>query len=65
MKAFEAVEVEWQNGNHLHRPLPAELQAGQDPLVWRRYGVGDWLLHYDCVKDVEDKWSEVCARPHT
>lgn len=51
MRAFEHMEIEWQKGKR--GPLPKDLQAGDDPLVWRRYGVGEWLLSYDCKKDVE------------
>ncbi|KAL5361992.1 major facilitator superfamily domain-containing protein [Aspergillus floccosus] len=42
MRAFEAVERDWQAGKR--GPLPSGLKPGEDPLVWRRYGVGEWLF---------------------
>ncbi|KAF9884613.1 hypothetical protein FE257_001435 [Aspergillus nanangensis] len=49
MRAFEAVERDWQAGKQ--GPLPEPLEAGEDPLVWRRYGVGEWLFQYDPIQD--------------
>ncbi|KAL4898065.1 hypothetical protein BDV59DRAFT_197019 [Aspergillus ambiguus] len=57
MRAFEAVERDWQAGKR--EPLPHGLMEGQDPLVWRRYGVGEWLFRYDPVQDVRQRWLEV------
>lgn len=58
MKAFEEVEDNWQRDNGM--PLSEGLSAGEDPLVWRRYGMGDWLLRYDCERDVDQTWNEIC-----
>ncbi|KAL3459731.1 hypothetical protein BJX64DRAFT_278962 [Aspergillus heterothallicus] len=55
MRAFEAVETDWQNGKR--GSLPAGLISGEDPLVWRRHGVGEWLFSYDAWTDVESRWS--------
>ncbi|CZT22001.1 related to salicylate hydroxylase [Ramularia collo-cygni] len=38
--------------------LPGGLEEGSDPLAWRRNGVGKWLINYDCLLDVEAKWSK-------
>lgn len=58
MRAFEAVERDWIIGKR--GPLPEGLEHGEDPLVWRRYGVGGWLFRYDAWEDVEEKWNAVC-----
>ncbi|RDW58941.1 uncharacterized protein DSM5745_11147 [Aspergillus mulundensis] len=55
MRAFEDVERDWAAGNR--GPLPSGLREGEDPLVWRRYGVGGWLFSYDAAEDVEEKWA--------
>ncbi|KAI2619141.1 FAD/NAD(P)-binding domain-containing protein [Hypoxylon sp. NC1633] len=43
------------------------LESGDDPLPWRYYGVGGWLLTYDVEKDVDHRWEqaqdEAMARP--
>ncbi len=57
MRAFEAVERDWIMGKR--GPLPEGLEHGEDPLVWRRYGVGGWLFRYDAWEDVEEKWNAV------
>lgn len=36
--------------------LPEGLVEGADPLVWRRNGVGKWLLRFDCQDDVDAHW---------
>ncbi|OJJ05249.1 hypothetical protein ASPVEDRAFT_137308 [Aspergillus versicolor CBS 583.65] len=54
MRGFEAVERQWVQGKR--GPLPEGLKEGEDPLVWRRYGVGGWLFQYDAWEDVEAKW---------
>ena len=36
---------------------PAGLEVGSDPLAWRRFGVGRWLINYDCLADVRKNWS--------
>ena len=59
MREFSQIELAYQSGKR--EPLPPHLKPGDDPLVWRRYGVGDWLLSYDPVKDVEGKWSDVSS----
>ena len=63
MRAFEAVERDWQAGKR--GPFPSGLKPGEDPLVWRRYGVGEWLFKYDPVQDVEERWREVHVRDGT
>ncbi|KAI0889501.1 FAD/NAD(P)-binding domain-containing protein [Annulohypoxylon maeteangense] len=35
--------------------------SGDDPLPWRYYGVGGWLLTYDLEKDVETRWEQARA----
>ncbi|KAL4863233.1 hypothetical protein BDV12DRAFT_206706 [Aspergillus spectabilis] len=54
MRAFEEVEKAWQVGEA--GPLPKGLKTGDDPLVWRRHGVGEWLFPYDAWEDVEERW---------
>lgn len=56
MREFEEIEHAWQAGKR--GPLPPHLKPGDDPLVWRRYGVGDWLLSYIPTDDVERTWNE-------
>lgn len=36
--------------------LPQGLDEGDDPLAWRRHGVGNWLLRFDCQADVDQRW---------
>lgn len=56
-KAFEEVErVVQQTGSVRNVVLPEGLQAGSDPLAWRRFGVGECLLSYDCAADVARNW---------
>lgn len=57
MRAFEDVERDYLKGGR--GPLPEGLEDGNDPLVWRRYGVGGWLFRYDAWEDVEEKWNAV------
>lgn len=54
MRAFERIEAKGKQKDET--VLPDGLVDGNDPLVWRRFGVGDWLFSYDCSKDVEEKW---------
>ncbi|KAK5116826.1 hypothetical protein LTR85_009086 [Meristemomyces frigidus] len=37
--------------------LPERLVESSDPLVWRRHGVGKWLLNFDCQADVNAHWA--------
>ncbi|OJD29072.1 fad binding domain-containing protein [Diplodia corticola] len=39
-------------------PKALGLEHGSDPFPWRFSGVGDWLLTYDCVSDVEAHWAK-------
>ncbi|KAL4916149.1 hypothetical protein BDW62DRAFT_218885 [Aspergillus aurantiobrunneus] len=57
MRAFAAVEKDWLEGKR--GPLPAGLKPGEDPLVWRRFGLGEWLFRYGACEDVEEKWTPV------
>ncbi|KAL6238327.1 hypothetical protein BDW75DRAFT_26700 [Aspergillus navahoensis] len=63
MRAFEDVEQKLMAGEW--KPLPDDLKEGEDPLVWRRFGVGGWLFSYDAWEDVEEKWPAVDERPNT
>ncbi|KAL4954712.1 hypothetical protein BDW69DRAFT_205031 [Aspergillus filifer] len=54
MRAFEDIERDWKSGKQ--EALPEGLVEGEDPLVWRRFGVGGWLFGYDAWEDVETKW---------
>ncbi|KAL4999944.1 hypothetical protein BDV10DRAFT_200409 [Aspergillus recurvatus] len=63
MRAFEGVEQNWMAGER--GPLPDGLKEGEDPLVWRRFGVGGWLFSYDAWEDVEEKWAAVDDGPIT
>ncbi|KAL4963448.1 uncharacterized protein BDV14DRAFT_190928 [Aspergillus stella-maris] len=56
MRAFEDIEKEWKNGKR--GPLPEDLMEGEDPLVWRRFGVGGWLFGYNAGEDVDEKWTQ-------
>lgn len=56
MRAFEKLEEQHQQG----KPLEWEnLIRGDDPLVWRTFGVGEWLLSYLPEEDVRKRWREV------
>lgn len=50
MRAFEAIEKQHIIGESVDW---AGLNRGDDPLVWRRFGAGEWLLSYDPDVDVE------------
>lgn len=51
MRAFAKVEeqhragkdIDWES---LSRSFSQPLVPGEDPLVWRRFGAGEWLLSY-------------------
>ncbi|KAL7629780.1 hypothetical protein AAE478_001303 [Parahypoxylon ruwenzoriense] len=65
LKMFgEIDELLLKNPEIVTRP---QLESGDDPLPWRYYGVGGWLLTYDLEKEVEDRWKqsrvEIIARP--
>lgn len=53
MRAFAEIEKQYLDGNDIEW---TNLQKGDDPLVWRRYGAGEWLLSYDPKADVEQHW---------
>ena len=55
LRKFEAVEAELKQGST--NPQLSQFQPEEDPMVWRRYGLGPWLLSYDCKRDVEEKWT--------
>ncbi|KAL4798487.1 hypothetical protein BDV19DRAFT_396842 [Aspergillus venezuelensis] len=61
MRAFEEIEREWGNGKR--EALPEGLVEGEDPLIWRRFGVGGWLFGYDAWEDVEEQWNRI--QPHS
>lgn len=49
-------EIKANNGKLDGITLPEGLVEGTDPLVWRRSGVGSWLLRFDCQEDVDKRW---------
>ncbi|KAI1383706.1 FAD/NAD(P)-binding domain-containing protein [Hypoxylon trugodes] len=51
----EIDELLLNNPEFIARP---RLESGDDPLPWRYYGVGGWLLAYDLEKDVELRWEQ-------
>lgn len=57
-KAFGEVEkkIRESGGRAEDILLPEGLIGGTDPLVWRRNGVGRWLLNFDCLADVDAHW---------
>jgi salicylate hydroxylase len=50
MRAFAEIEKRHLEGKNIEW---TDLQKGDDPLVWRRYGAGEWLLSYDPQADIE------------
>lgn len=57
MKAFAEIEEKHHAGDEidwksLSSSFSQTLVPGEDPLVWRRFGAGDWLLSYEPGKDV-------------
>lgn len=50
MRAFAEIEKQYLDGETIEWTT---LHKGDDPLVWRRYGAGEWLLSYDPKADVE------------
>ncbi|KAI1340309.1 FAD/NAD(P)-binding domain-containing protein [Xylariaceae sp. FL0016] len=58
-KEFEQLDKQWlANPQHLKEASP---QSEDDPLPWRFYGVGSWLLTYDVEEDVEKRWARDTA----
>ncbi|KAI5365048.1 Putative FAD-binding domain, FAD/NAD(P)-binding domain superfamily [Septoria linicola] len=57
-RIFGKIEEEIQDEGVLPgiAQLPDGLEVGSDPLAWRRYGVGTWLISYDCLGDVQRHW---------
>ncbi|KAG9668725.1 FAD/NAD(P)-binding domain-containing protein, partial [Aureobasidium melanogenum] len=55
-QAFEEFETEIRLTGNRNADLPAGWKLGDDPLAWRRYGVGGWLMSFDCQRDVEARW---------
>lgn len=53
MRAFEEIEKQHVDGKKIEWK---SLKHGDDPLVWRRYGAGDWLLSYNHKADVDKHW---------
>lgn len=49
-------DIEENGGGTKASVLPEGLAEGSDPFAWRRYGVGRWLLRFDCHLDVEQRW---------
>ncbi|KAI1373301.1 FAD/NAD(P)-binding domain-containing protein [Hypoxylon crocopeplum] len=65
LKKFGEIDEElFKNPEALTQP---RTESGDDPLPWRYYGVGGWLLTYDLEKDVEHRWDQILdeakARP--
>ncbi|KAF2767126.1 FAD/NAD(P)-binding domain-containing protein [Teratosphaeria nubilosa] len=59
-RTFAKLEAEVQQG--LRDPkhdLPSGLSVGDDPFAWRRFGVGAWLLGFDCESDLESQWPSI------
>jgi salicylate hydroxylase len=52
MKAFEKLYEQDQRGESLEW---GDLKRGEDPLVWRKFGAGEWLLSYLPKEDVEKR----------
>ncbi|KIW20260.1 hypothetical protein PV08_00835 [Exophiala spinifera] len=58
MKAFEKLEEQYRQG----KPVEwGNLVRGEDPLVWRKFGAGEWLLSYLPEEDVEKRRQELDA----
>lgn len=57
-RAFAQIEklVEEDGMSKAEIQLPDGLEIGSDPLAWRRFGVGSWLINYDCLADVQRNW---------
>lgn len=66
-RLFERLEVEALADGGANVDLPPGIKEGDDPLAWRRHGVGSWLMSFDCQRDVECRWSadvEKVSAPH-
>ncbi|KAI5247647.1 FAD/NAD(P)-binding domain-containing protein [Aureobasidium subglaciale] len=53
---FEKLEEEIMANGGVSVKLPSGMAEGDDPLAWRRSGVGNWLMSFDCQRDVERRW---------
>ena len=62
MRVFAKVEEGYRRGSatdwiSLSSLSPSQsVKPGDDPLVWRRFGAGEWLLSYSAKGDVEKRW---------
>lgn len=57
MRAFAEIEEDSRQGKRIDWEkwsvsLSHKVQPGDDPLVWRKFGAGQWLLDYDASEDV-------------
>ena len=66
-RAFGEIEKRVNaEGTHEYATAQSEgLVEGTDPLAWRRYGVGKWLISYDCMADVDLNWPKESGLPQT
>ena len=55
-RLFEKLEAEVMANGVANVELPVGMKEGDDPLAWRRNGVGSWLMSFDCQRDVERRW---------
>lgn len=55
-RTFGNLEQSIQQHQCRNSDLPEGLTEGDDPLAWRRHGVGKWLLRFDCQADVDRRW---------
>jgi len=55
MKAFQKLYEQDQRGESLEW---GNLKRGEDPLVWRKFGAGEWLLSYLPKEDVDKRRQE-------
>ncbi|THW25600.1 FAD/NAD(P)-binding domain-containing protein [Aureobasidium pullulans] len=55
-RLFEKLEAEVMADGVANVELPVGMKEGDDPLAWRRNGVGSWLMSFDCQRDVERRW---------
>lgn len=57
MRAYAAIEEQYRQGNDIDwssvsSSLSQDVHPGDDPLVWRRFGAGEWLLSYVPEEDI-------------
>ncbi|OTB01070.1 hypothetical protein M426DRAFT_64632 [Hypoxylon sp. CI-4A] len=56
LKKFGEIDEElFKNPEQITKPRQ---ESGDDPLPWRYYGVGGWLLPYDIEQDLEQRWEQ-------